>query len=424
MADETKTNKPDDLVKEDSPKADDKPENKEPFPEKEITIEAKTKPASKHIITIKTIFARIGNFFHEVKTNPKKRLIFIISLGVTLILIFGTGLYLLLNEPKSTTSGNTSNEHQASIQEAEATYQAPLDGVMTDLDSSNRHPLAIIVENHTDARPQSGLNKASVVYEAVAEGGITRFMAIFGTNQADKVGPVRSARTFFVDYAHGYNAYFAHVGGSIDGLDKIYSDKILDLDQSSNSAPFWREQTSGLASEHTVYTSTSKLYEQASKNGYTSANNFNVYKFKDEPTETEKAALPESQKVSVNYSNSSYDVYFQYDKSINSYKRFLAGKSHIDAVSKDQINPKNVVVMTVANRIITNRYNKEVSQMTTVGTGKAKIFFDGKTISGTWKKASSADREMFYDEAGNEVIFNRGQFWISIVPADSSVSVE
>lgn len=423
MADETKTNEPDDLVKEDSPKADDKPENKEPFPEKEITIEAKAKSTSKHITTIKTIFARIGNFFHQIKTNPKKRLIFVISLGGALILIFGIGLYLLLNESGNTSSNNASGE-KPSIQETEATYPAPLDGAMTDLDSSNRHPLAIIVENHTDARPQSGLNKASVVYEAVAEGGITRFMAIFGTNQADKVGPVRSARTFFVDYAHGYNAYFAHVGGSIDGLDKINSDKILDLDQSGNSAPFWREQTSGLASEHTVYTSTSKLYEQASKNGYTAANNFNVYKFKDEPTETEKAALPESQKVSVNYSNSSYDVYFQYDKSTNSYKRFLAGKSHIDAVSKDQINPKNVVVMTVANKIITNRYNTAVSQMTTVGSGKAKIFFDGKTISGTWKKASAADREMFYDEAGNEVIFNRGQFWISIVPADSSVSVE
>lgn len=388
-----------------------------------IAINANDGPTKKRPFTIKNFFDPIGNFFHEIKTNPKKRLIFISCLGATLVVIFGIGLYLLFNESGNTGDGNDNVIKKDKSAETAMTYPAPIDGIMTDLDSSLRHPLAIIVENHTDARPQSGLNKASLVYEAVAEGGITRFLAIFGTNQTDKIGPVRSARTFFVDYAHGLGAYLAHVGGSIDGLDKIRTDKILDLDQSSYSGSFWREQSSGISSEHTVYTSTTKLYDQATKNGYSSANNFNIYKFKDLSDE-EKTLLPEVQKVKVDFSNSLYNIYFQYDKATNSYKRFLADKSHIDAVSKDQINPTNVIVMTVANKIITNRYNKQVSSMTTSGSGNAKIFLDGKTIAGTWKKASGADREMFYDEAGNEVVFNRGQFWICIVPSAAGVSVE
>lgn len=423
MEDETKTNETDGQI-EDTPEVDNKSENNNPPEEEEITVDANNKPSKKHITTIRDVIAAISNFFHKIKTNPKKRLIFIICLGVTLILIFGIGLYFLFHEPNNTSSNVESTGDKVKTQETSMIYPSSLDGAVTDLDSSNRHPLGIIVENHIDARPQSGLDKASIVYEAVAEGGITRFLAIFGTSQAEKVGPVRSARTFFVDYAHGYDAYLAHIGGSIDGLDKIKSDKILDLDQSGYPAPFWREQQSGLGSEHTVYTSTAKLYDQANKNGYSAANNFNIFKFKDDPTELEKTTLPESQKVSVDFSNISYNVYFQYDKAINSYRRFLAGKPQIDAVTKDQLDPKNVIVMTVANKIITNRYNQEVSQMTTVGGGNAKIFIDGKTISGIWKKSSVSDREMFYDEAGNEITFNRGQFWICIVSDSASVSVE
>ncbi|MFA4996253.1 MAG: DUF3048 domain-containing protein [Patescibacteria group bacterium] len=367
---------------------------------------------------IERIRQKVQDFF----ANPKKRLIFIISVGAVIIAAVGTGLYIQSHE-KTTTSKNEDIKTDDS-KVSETLYSAILDGVMTDQESANRHPLGVIVENHPDARPQSGLSKASIVYEAIAEGGITRFLAIFGTNEAEKVGPVRSARTYFVDWAHGYNAFFAHVGGNMDALDKIPKDKILDLDQFRYSGSYWREQSAGLATEHTMYTSTLKLREQAKSNNYPTANNFNILKFKDDPTDTEKANIPEKQKVSVVFSSAQFNVAFDYDKATNSYKRSLAGSPHIDKMSKNQLNPKNVIVMTVKRQPTTTRINEAGYTMTTIGSGTAEIFIDGKEIKGTWKKDSAADRELFYDEAGNEIVFNRGQFWICVIPPEGNVSVQ
>ncbi|MBM2821184.1 MAG: hypothetical protein HW405_944, partial [Candidatus Berkelbacteria bacterium] len=103
-----------------------------------------------------------------------------------------------------------------------------LEGTQTDKTLAGRHPLAIIIENHPAARPQIGLDKASIIYEAITEGGITRFMAIYGPRDADKIGPVRSLRTFFLDWSHEYQAFLAHVGGNIDALDRVPQEGTLD----------------------------------------------------------------------------------------------------------------------------------------------------------------------------------------------------
>lgn len=357
---------------------------------------------------------RIKAFFK----NPKKRLIFEIASGLVLIALVGTGLYFMTKEKPVEKVATTPKPVEA------PKCQAPLDGLMVECGTETKHPLGVIVENHQDARPQSGIYLASIVYEAIAEGGITRYLAIFGTNEAEKVGPVRSARTYFVDWINGYNGYFAHVGGNIDALEKIQIDKILDLDQFRYPAAYWREKTNGLASEHTMYTSTIKLRDQASKNQYDTANNFTIYKFKEDPADAEKDALPESQKVSVNYGSAQYNVSFAYEKATNSYKRSINGKADNDKVTKGQINPKNIVVMTVKRTATVTKINEKGYNMTTSGEGSAKMYLDGKVITGTWKKNSADEREIFYDEAGAEVVFNRGQFWICVIPPDGSVTVD
>jgi len=368
----------------------------------------------------------LQNFVNEFFANPKKRLIFIIAIGVIAIGLFGTGIYFLTQDKATTLLKNNDDAKAGTENETKtALFQAPLDGKMVTKEASERHPLAVIVENHTDARPQSGLDKASIVYEALAEGGITRFMALFGTEEAEKVGPVRSARTYFVDWTHGYSAFFAHVGGNIDALEQINKEKVFDLDQMAYGEPtFWRERIANLATEHTMYTSTIKLREIATKAGYSKANNFSVYKYKDEPSETEKVTIPETQKITVNFSNPRYNVYFQYDKATNSYKRFLAGTAHNDNITKNQITPKEIVVMTVKSQPTITKINEQGLNMTTIGTGKAKIFLDGKSIDGSWKKDSKADREIFLDGNGKEISFNRGQLWICVVPEDVTPIVE
>lgn len=369
-----------------------------------------SKPEIKPKKEKKPLKQRLTEFFK----NPKKRLIFEICLGLVLIIIFGAGLLLLTRSGNSIISPSETKKETV----PEVKYSSVLDGVMvTDQVAANRHPLAITVENDPAARPQSGLDKASIIYETVYDpAATTRFLAIYGENEAEKVGPVRSARTFFVDWAHGFDAYLAHWGGNIDALDQIRKEKIYDLDEFAYASLYWREGNK--SSEHTGYTSTLKLREQASKNKYPTANNFSVYKFKDDPT-----TLPESQKITVDFSSAQYKVDFDYDKSTNSYKRSLAGSAHSDAITKNQLNPKNIAIMTVARKQTTTRINESGYTMTTVGTGKALIFIDGKEIVGTWKKNSASEREIFYDEAGNEVVFNRGQLWICVVADTKTITV-
>lgn len=359
--------------------------------------------------------ARIAAFF----ANPKKRLIFIICAGVVLIGLVGIGLYFLNHEKQ--------NAKKEETKAKPTLYQAPLDGVMTDLESSTRHPLAIMVENHVDARPHIGINRASILYEAIAEGGITRYMAMYGTYDTDTVGPVRSARTYYVDWAHGYNAYYAHVGGNIDALDKISAENILDLDQFRYPSAYWRDSNIRASSEHTMFASTPKLRAIAAENKYPTANNFTVYKFKDDPASdsAEGKALSEGQKVSVNFGNTAtYNVVFDYDKKTNSYLRSLAGSPDLDRNTKEQITAKDIVVMTVQRQSAITRINEQGWNMTTVGEGQAKIYLDGKEIQGKWKKSSATDREIFYDSTGKEITFNRGKLWICVIPPEGTVTSE
>ena len=357
---------------------------------------------------------RINAFF----ANPKKRLIFIIILGLILIGLVGTGLYFMTRNNAAKKAAEKNTPPKPTL------YQAPLDGVMTDIDSSKRHPLAIMVENHTDARPQAGINKASIVYEAIAEGGITRYMALYGTQESDQVGPVRSARTYYIDWLRGYNAYYAHVGGNIDALDKIQADKVLDLDQFAFPAPYWRDTSLRVASEHTMFVSTSKLRAIAAEKNYTTANNFTVYKFKDDPSadSTEGKALPEAQKISIDFGNANYNVVFDFDKKTDSYNRSVGGKADLDRLTSEQITAKIIVVMTVKRQATVTRINEQGWNMDTAGEGAAKIYIDGKEISGKWKKNSATDREIFYDETGKEITFNRGKLWICVIPPEATVT--
>lgn len=357
-------------------------------------------------------------FWHD----KKKRLTFIILFGLLLIILCAIGLYFLVYRPVPKTAEEIIKTPATSDSTTKSQlFESLLTGVYTDQASANRHPLGVMVENHPDARPQSGLSTADIVYEAIAEGGITRYLAIFGTKDAVKVGPIRSARTYFVDWAHSYNAYLAHVGGNMDALDKIQAEKTYNLDQFIYPNPYWREYAAGLATEHTMYSSTAKLYAQAATNGYPTANNFNSWKFKDDPDQT---SLPASQKVSVHFSSSAFDVSFVYDKPSNSYKRFLAGKADVDKATQNQINPKNVIVMTVQRQPTITRINEHGYNMTTVGTGKAKIFIDGKEIDGTWSKSSTANREIFKDSNNQEITFNRGSFWICVIPPEGTVTAQ
>lgn len=296
-----------------------------------------------------------------------------------------------------------------------------LDGTQVSSDLAKRHPLAVMVENHSIARPQAGIDKASVVYEAIAEGGITRFMLIYSCYSADKVGPVRSARTYFVDWAEEYDAFYAHAGGSQNGLTKIVEDNVLDLNH--NTTAFWR-QNDGRALEHTLYTSVPKLYQYAQDKGYNiNSANFTKWKFK---TEAAAEQRPEQGKGAIiDFSNSAtYRVEWKYDKGGNYYLRSQAGEPHKDEITGAQLSAKNVVIATYSRSAVESG-GKSVYDFNTIGSGDAKILMDGTVIEGTWKKDKAKTRTLFYDKSGNEIKFNPGTTWIEIVNPDTGgVTIE
>ncbi len=320
------------------------------------------------------------------------------------------------------------------------TETCPLNGVKRTKKARDfwekRRPLAVMVENHTEARPQSGLSTADIIYEAIAEGGITRFMAVFYCNLADiQVGPVRSARTYFLDW-NEYDALYAHVGGAntpgpADALSQIIRYGVKDLNQFSIGFPvFWRDyQRLGrpVATEHTMYSTTQKLWEVGAKRGFTATDsagvswddNFVSWKFKEDKGGSTTA------KIAVNFweSQPGYQVEWNYDAVTNSYKRKNGGESHIDLNNKGQLDAKVVVVQFQKESHANDGYPGNVHLLYgTVGSGKALIFQDGGAVEGKWIKPKRTARTKYVDGNGKEIEFNRGQIWIQTVPEGSKVS--
>lgn len=325
--------------------------------------------------------------------------------------------------------------------ETPKTFASPLNGALRTQEEADvfmsRRPLAVMVNNHPDARPQFGLSKADVVYEAVAEGGITRFLAVFHSQNAEQVGPVRSARVYYEDWAAEYNAWYAHWGGAYmdaadkanqnnpsyeftcnpaaDAYAKINRINLPSLDQMwLGSAAYWRDNSRGVATEHTGFTSTEKLWTEAPKKypGWEGFMEFRQWEFKDDVP----AQAPTGVTAEFNFwEMPAFAVKWEYDPATNSYKRYQGGTLQVDAgADNTPLLAKNVVLQFTTE----SSFNDKKSHLNykTVGEGTAKILRDGLVVDAIWKKGGISNRTIYYDSSGKEIQFNRGQIWIEIVP--------
>jgi hypothetical protein len=311
-----------------------------------------------------------------------------------------------------------------------------------------------MIENHEESRPQSGLSKADIVYEAVAEGAITRFMAVFYCADAAysvkgdyDVGPVRSARTYFLDWASEYSDYplYAHVGGAgqcsdptVDPRAKALCqiekfgwknrDTRSDLDQFALGFKVCRREPDRLghpvATEHSMYCSSEALWATASDRGLTNLNyknqpwdkNFRSWQFKEDAPSSGSA----SPEFDFWRDYKAYSVRWDYDKATNSYKRSNGGQAQVDFNTQEQILAKNVVIQFAQEKGPVDEHKHLLYE--TVGSGRAEIFQDGLVIEGKWTKKSRTERTIFYDDKGKEIKFNRGLIWIEILPLSGKVS--
>lgn len=272
----------------------------------------------------------------------------------------------------------------------------------------------VMIENSPDARPQSGLESAGIVFEAVAEGGITRFLALYQDTAPDYLGPIRSVRPYYLDWLHGFDGAVAHVGGSPAALAKIKAEGIKDLDQFANGGSYTR--ISSRYAPHNVYSSIANLQGIESRKGY-GAPKFTGFERKtDAPSKQITARI-----IDFSVSSALYNAHFDYDSVANNYVRSQGGAAHTQinkAGAAAQIRPNVVVALIMPKGIEADDLH---TSYTTIGSGTMYVFQDGVVQKGTWAKSSGGAPLAFTDETGKPLKLNVGQTWITVLGTETGI---
>lgn len=294
-----------------------------------------------------------------------------------------------------------------------------LDGVPDVSTVANRWPVAAMIDNHTSARPQAGLQDASVVYEALAEGGIPRFMAVYAHYEPKLIGPIRSVRPYFVRYASEYPAAMIHAGGSPDGQELLKKLRLYNLEGIKGpTAKYFFRQGFGTSSLFTRGSSVKIMMEKASY--FKKKPTYGPWKYVDEAKLKNRGKGVRGARVDLG-AGRNYTVEYKYDRISNTYVRFTGGRAHADKLTRQQIKIKNVVLLFVPKEKVVD--NKGRIELKTVGKGNAILMKDGKSITIKWSKTSDRARTIFTDKYNKEVKLNRGNTWVTIVPKGRTYKV-
>ncbi len=360
----------------------------------------------------KTKTGRFHSFKLKLSKLSRKQWAILITVLVLLLGSGGAGAYYLYKKFRKLPPVAEEPAVKVEKPPEPTTLPSPLTGVEVEPALAKRPVTGVMIENSPDARPQAGLVDAGVVFEAIAEGGITRFLALFQESQPEHIGPVRSARPYYLDWALSFDASYAHVGGSPEALSLIKSLGVKDLDQFSNSGAFQR--VSNRFAPHNMYTSMAKLDALNQAKGFTASTFTPFPRKKDAPS-----ATPTAKAIDLNISSANYKVHYDYDPATNTYARVMGGKPHTDERSGAQIKPKVVIALVMQQGLHADRQHTTYN---TVGNGKVYIFQDGIVYEGTWQKADHKAQITFTDAAGNVFSFNPGQTWITAVGSADRVT--
>lgn len=291
-------------------------------------------------------------------------------------------------------------------------YKAPLTGMPLQ-EPLTRRPLAIMVNNAPAARPQSGLDGADIVYEVLAEGGVTRLVAIYHS-QADgaKIGPIRSIRPYMIELGESYHGVLVHAGASNDAFAILQRQHKEDLDEITNAgAYFWRDKTR--KAPHNLYSNVEKLMEGAAKRNYAiEDSNVPAYLFRDAKDNVEGDA---ANSVEVKFQLDNYKVKYEYDSQSNLYKRYINGSPHTDLETGETLTAANVVVLGADHKVLDDVGRLAVNL--DLG-GDALLFQGGKVIRCQWVHAS--DDVIRLVKNNEELPFVPGTTYFNVVPNEPS----
>lgn len=308
-------------------------------------------------------------------------------------------------------------------------------------EDSNERPIAVMYDNNVGNNAHSGLQDSYINYEIIVEGGLTRIMALFKDKDVSLIGPVRSSRHYFLDYALESDAIYTHYGWSTYAENDIKSLGVNNINGLYDDAPFWRDKS--IAAPHNVFTSTDKIYSYAESKKYSLTTDqwkllnyvtdtiklnkpigtktvVNEETGKKEKIKIQNPELITANSVSIPYSNYQIRSY-TYDEENGVYLRFMNGEAHLDKVTNQQLNFKNIIIQKVNNYQL-DSYGRQ--DLDTTGNGEGYYITNGYALPIKWTKSTRRGKTIYTYSDGKEIKINDGNTFIQIMPSTYSPTIE
>jgi hypothetical protein len=283
-------------------------------------------------------------------------------------------------------------------------------------------PYAVMIDNEgTRPLPQGGIYLAQVIYEIIVEGGTTRLMPVFWDKEPTMIGPVRSSRHYFIDYAMEHDAIYVHFGYSPKAMQDIKTYKINNINGVANGGEVFWDLTKDRNNWQDSYTSMEKVKGYVERVKYrTETDKGLAFKYSEE--DYDFTAGSSALNINIKYT-SSYDCSFKYDEERKLYLRYRKGNPHMERITDEQLTAKNIIIQKVSNYTIKGD-DAGRQEVNNVGSGEGYFISNGKCIEIKWSKKSRTDQTKYLDTDGNEIVLNPGQTWIQITPTNGKVTFE
>ena len=350
----------------------------------------------------------------EAKSNKKMKTKIVVGLIILLIVALGAilGFKVLQDKNQEPNIQQAEFELEPEIIEAEKKVE---------IFNGNKRPFAVMIDNHNGAWPQAGLDKAYIVYEIIVEGGETRLMALFKDVSVANIGPCRSSRHYFLDYALENDAIYVHYGWSPQAENDVSKLKVNNINgMSESSKDFWR--TNKKSSPHDVIVSMESLLKIAEKKGYSlTSTKPSILKYSVEPVELTDGEVAEN--ITIPYSTLQ-KVTYEYDAENKVYKRSARGKVQNEMDSGKQLTTKNIIITSVKNSTLNDGENKGRQTLNNIGTFDGYYITNGKAIAIKCEKSSRNEQTVYKDLKGNIIDVNDGNTYIHIIPNDMKVTIK
>ncbi len=332
----------------------------------------------------------------------KQRFSFIFLI-VLLVVFLSIAVAVVVKNTKTVNIPISSIKETGDLSQGVCESRLAIDG--TCIEGIDPGVFAVMIDNHVGARPSAGLSQARLVYETIVEHPITRFLAVFSfLDEVEKIGPIRSARPFYVDWAKEFNGPYVHVGGSDKAIETLNATYKFNLDEFYNGKYFYRDNYR--SAPHNVFTSSLKVNQALKDKEWVPEVSFSSWKYNNE--------VPEDggiKTLELNFKTSDFLVRWEYDVTTKEYVRYQKNKIHADFDGRE-IRAKNIAVVYTDSEIVDGYGRLETR---TIGRGPSLVFRNGEVVEGYWQREYLADRTTFYDKAGNEITFNIGTTWIEVI---------